>query len=74
MALDWPVTYATAEAANAFTLGVFKVTTYFIIIFYLMGFYCQIIISKLSRTLLQVLAGRDVKGSGHYTSLLLVER
>ena len=29
------------------SIGVFKVATYFILIFYLIGFYCQIKISKL---------------------------
>src|SRR5712672_3472155 len=35
------------NAANNKTIGAFKVATYFIIIFYLMGFYCQITISDL---------------------------
>ena len=29
------------------TIGVFKVATYFILVFYLIGFYCQIKISNL---------------------------
>ena len=31
----------------SFRLGMFKVATYFILIFYLIGFYCQIKISNL---------------------------
>src|SRR5712675_1569996 len=37
---------ALTDCSNQ-SLGAFKVATYFIIIFYLMGFYCQITISDL---------------------------
>src|SRR5712672_4330653 len=36
-----------AHQLHTLLLGAFKVATYFIIIFYLMGFYCQIKISDL---------------------------